>query len=512
MAKKKGGKRPGQGGPTSKGQRPAASKPPAAEPETAASEKEDLETEADAAPASTKDAAAAAPAVEEPAVEKDPEPEPTDDALDEDVPVEKRRKKGGPSYSPPGSTAPTSTAAKEGHDWGAAPPGTRKPNEPPPGASWGRPFVSIEKWWTWFEVRLLVVVILGLVASMVLWISLKGMSSPVEAQSNAGVVFRGIIGAIVFGVGAWFISGRLRSSQLQRALDAIGLMIFGALLAPYWRHVGVEYFGNVQNWLQEGSSLSMFGQLRGVSTRLTVVLAFIGGSLAAASGKHINIDVALRFVPKTLKMPVFVLQQVATVAFCFVAAFGFFEYIAITNFNTGTDKTAGQKYDVVNEAVGQDLFLWRKQIGFDLSAGAHVVGGGKWDDPERLNGRQWNQFLETSGYDTYFSKEQVATLRTPDEYLDESRIALVVKPGPPDRLDDPTPARNLLVRTMNLTFTAGFIFMGLRFLLRLFLVLSGHQSTEPEQDYDPDEDPKRHAEREHAAEIADQDTSKKAGA
>lgn len=403
----------------------------------------------------------------------------------------------GPKYAAPLSSAPPSSVAE--------PPRRR-------GSAWGKPFVTVEKWWTWLEVRVLVGVILGLVFSMVLWVSLQGMSSPVESESIAGVAFRAVVGAIGFGLLGWFASLPIVRStdkalksrgippQVVRTLLAVAGIAVGVMLAPRWRGAGVEYFGHVQNWLQEGSSLTMFGQLRGVSTRLTVVLAFIGGSLAAATGKHINIDIALRFVSDRLKVPVFIAQMVATVAFCFVAAWAFFEYIAITSFNAKPDMTASQKIEIVDQSLSEDLFLWRKQIGFDLSATPHVLGGGKWDDPVRLNGRQWNEFLEESGYRDYFTPEEIQNLKAPDEYLDESRLPLAIGPeGPP---------RNLLVRTMNLTFTLGFLLMGLRFLLRLILVLSGHQSMEAESDYDPDADPKRHAERERAAEDAAHETGK----
>ncbi|NUP05519.1 MAG: hypothetical protein HOW73_05615 [Polyangiaceae bacterium] len=475
MVKKKGGKqqRGGQG-PTAKGgsksappPRPVSGAPPA-QPESAA---KPAETEEVSPPAASVD-------VDRP----DDEPKKKDHVEDN---VAK-----GPEYAAPGSSAPPSSTAVQKE---AGPPLAR--------AAWGKPFVTIERWWTWFEVRLLVVVILGLVFSMVLWVSLQGMSAPVESESKAGLVFRGIVGAIAIGLAAWLGTGKLGLDRMKRTIAAMAGIAVGAAIAPSWRHAGVDYFGNVQNWLQEGSSLTMFGQLRGVSTRLTVVLAFIGGSLAAASGKHINIDVALRFVKDRFKLPVFVLQTAATVVFCVVAGLAFFEYIAITNFNAKPESTRSEKYKVVDDAVAQDLFLWRKQIGFDLSATTHVLGGGKWDDAERLSGRQWNEFLETSGYRDYFTPEQVQSLKSPDEYLDESRLPLAVGPeGPP---------RNLLVRTMNLTFAAGFFFMALRFLLRLILVLSGHQSIEPESDYDPDADPKRHAEREHAGDVAAHDAGSK---
>ena len=367
------------------------------------------------------------------------------------------------------------------------PPRQRRPE----GREWGKPFVSIEKWWTWLEVRILVGVILGLVFSMVLWVALQGMSSPVESESKAGVVFRGAVGAIAISVATWFVTGKLGLDRTKRTLAAIGGIAAGVLLAPSWRGTGVEYFGHVQNWLQEGSSFTMFGQLRGVSTRLTVVLAFIGASLGAASGKHINIDAALRFVKDKYKLPVFVLQTIATVAFCVAASWAFFEYIAITNFNAKPDMTASQKYEIVDDAVAKDLFLLRRQIGFDLSAAPHVIGGGKWDDEDRFTGRQWNEYLEETGYRDYFTDEQVDGLKSPEGSLDTFRYPLAIGPdGPP---------RNTLVRTMNLSFTVGFFLMALRFLLRLLLVLSGHQSMDAEAEYDPDADPKRHKEREAAA-------------
>lgn len=422
-----------------------------------------------------------------------------------------------------------------------------KEREPLRKAAWGRPFASIERWWTWLELRILVAVVVGLIASMVFWVVLQGLSSPVESNSKAGVIVRAILGLVGLGSLTWFIGGKAKLGRVPRTLATVAAMGVGAAIAPSWRSFGVVYFGNVLNWLQEGSSFTMFGQLRGVSTRLTVVLAFIGGSLAAASGKHINIDVALRFIPTkprerpfrffarfgadgldrgldalhvvarriNLRMIVFTTQSLATIAVCVVAAWGFFDYIAIWNFDAKPETTAGEKYAVVDKAVSQDLFLLRRQIVFDLKAAPYVLGGkpshpeedpsqpqgAKWDDERGFNGRQWNDMLETSGYRDYFTAEEIEALKAPEDSLDDSRLPLAIGPqGQP---------RNLLVRTMNLTFSAGFIFMALRFLLRMILVLSGHQSPEAEEEFDPDADPKRHHEREEVALAAAHETSTK---
>jgi len=121
--------------------------------------------------------------------------------------------------------------------------------------------------------------------------------------------------------------------------------------------------------------------------------------------------------------------------------------------------------------VSQHLFLFRRQIGLDLAATPHVLAGGKWDDPSRMNGRSWNALLEEGGFRGEFTQEEVDGIRAPEEDLDGSRIPLVVVPGGGS-------ARNLLIPTMNLMFPIGFIIIALRFLLRLVLVLSKHESLE----------------------------------
>lgn len=435
------------------------------------------------------------------------------------------KKKGGKKRSVPPAAAKPNTKeaapkpvqatepAPEVEDRPSDPPArpAAEPSEPAPpkkearpeGAAWGRPLVTLERRFTWFELRLLVAIILLLIASMVAWVSVLGLSSPVESQDSSGTLFRGFVGAVVLALISWGVSKRMALSKQTSSLLGVAAIVLGFATAGLWRATGVEYFGHIKNWLQEGSTLTMFGGLRGVSTRLTIVLAFVGGSLAAASGKHINIDVALRFVTPKLKLPVFVIQNVATILFCVVASVAFFEYIAITNFNAKEETTRSEKAGIVAKAVSQDLFLMRRQLGFDLSSTPHVLGGGKWDDESRLNGRQWNDYLESSGYRDYFTPEQVEALKAPPDALDESRLALAIGPeGQP---------RNLLIRTMNLTFAVGFLFMAFRFLLRMLLVLSGHADIDAESDYDPEDDPKRHAEREKVEEEILAHNSEKGG-
>jgi TRAP-type C4-dicarboxylate transport system permease small subunit len=391
----------------------------------------------------------------------------------------------------PDETAPTQPDDRDGEDGdgesetsASAPPSKSAPppappaagpKPPPPGAPWLKPFIFFDKWWTWFEERLLVVVVIGLMAVMAAWVLLKGLQEPVTSESKAGMVLRAVVGVIALGPTVWVITKRLGWSESQRRLAAVVGIVAGAGVAPLWRSWGVEYFGHMLNWLQEGSSLTMLGQLRGVSTRLTVLLAMIGASLAAAGGKHINIDAFLRFIPKKLKLPSFVTASIATVAVCFVAAWGFFENISINNFGAQRDWTWQKKIEHVEHHVSQDLFLWRQQMKFDLEALPIVVGGGKWDDESRMNGRQWNEFVEKSGYRDYFTKEEVDAILAPPSGLDGSRIPMVIVP-------DGSP-RGLLVFTMNLTFPFGLVILGIRFLLRMLLVLGGREELDPDVEF-----------------------------
>jgi TRAP-type C4-dicarboxylate transport system permease small subunit len=332
--------------------------------------------------------------------------------------------------------------------------------------------VKIERAWTWFEMRLLLVVIVSLIAAMVSWVSLKGLSSPVESEARAGTMYRAMLGAIVLGSIAHTVTRRIKLEGRAAPAAVLAAMVLGAGVAPMWRATGVDYFGRMLNWLQEGSSLTMFGGLRGVSTRLTIVLAMVGASLAAANGKHINIDALLRFMRPQLRIVSFVLSSIATIAVCVAAAWGFTDYISIESFGANKDASRGEKISHVTHHLSQDFFLWRKQVGFDLEALPVVVGGGKWDDEKRMNGRQWNEFLDESGYYDHFEKTDVDALRSPEEDLDAPRVPQVVVP-------DGT-ARGLLVHALNLIFPIGLLLVAARFFLRMLLVVTGHQSVEVE--------------------------------
>ena len=254
-----------------------------------------------------------------------------------------------------------------------------------PKAAWGEPFARVERGWTWFESRFLFVLLVMLVLSLVIWISFNGMASPVNTGNSAGTVFRMMVGGALVGL-ASRLATRGRMDPTKRSVVTTIAVIAGVAAAPLWREVGVEGWGRALNWLQEGSTLTLFGGLRGVGTRLTLLVALVGASLAAASGKHINIDVVLRFLKPTLRLPVFLLGAVATASVCFFASWGFFDYVSIESFGLSREAPAGEKVATVREEVGQHFFILRKQVGLDFGALPKVLSGEPWDDPTRMNG------------------------------------------------------------------------------------------------------------------------------
>ena len=383
----------------------------------------------------------------------------------------------------PGEVEPSESTKDEApEDVTSRDEGATKSAEPThEGASWALPFVRIERALTWFESRLLFLVLLALVASLVSWISLRGLASPMQADNAAGTVFRALLGSAVLGGLARFGTARAKmDGEGKRALVTIVAMAIGVGIAPAWRKVGVDHFDGILNWLQEGSSLTLFGGLRGVATRLTLLVALIGGSLAAARSKHINIDVALRFMQPKLRPFVHIAGALATAAVCFTSAFAFFDYISIEGFSQRNDAPFSEKVSGVKRASSLHLFVLRKQVALDLRAMPAVVFKGvRWDDASRMNGRAWNTWLDEAGFGERFTAEEMDQMRAPKGSEEAPRAPVVMLPG--------ENVRGLLLHDMNLMWTFGFFVIGLRVLLRVVLILGGHASVEQDAD-EPDED------------------------
>lgn len=337
------------------------------------------------------------------------------------------------------------------------------------GARWGEPIAALDRVWTRFEIWLAMVAFALEVFSMSLWVCLKGFSAP--SDQSASVVFRGLVGAVVLGTVAHL--GLAKQKAAVRHGVTVAAVFVGLVSAKAWLNVGVDYASNLLNWYQQASTLTLFGGLRGVGTRLTMLLALVGGSLATARGRHIVIDVATRLVVPRARQAMVLTGWVASAVVCMVAAWGFLDHISIENFGAGADDAPGKKVGQVVTQLGEDFFIARKQLELDLMATPHVAFKGQiysnW-----LTGREWNAWVDSAGFLERYGKEAAEGLKIPD---DETRAPLVVLPGRGE-------PRGELINAAYLVFPIGLLIIALRFLLRGLLVLSGHVSIESDESED----------------------------
>jgi len=388
-----------------------------------------------------------------------------------------------PEAEPPGLAPATAAPA-------ASPKTQEKALEKPAlkGAAWGHPIARFEARWTWFESRLITFVLLSQLTALVSWVFLNGLSESVG--QSAGVVFRAVMSAIALGCGTWF-GFRKMVLERRRALTllAVGL---GLCLAPAWRelvlaaaqpgasrtalalaHVdkaSASYFDNVKGWLQEGSTLTLMGGLRGLGTRLTLWLALLGGSLATASGKHIHIDVVFRFLPKWLRTPSAIVNYVAAAAVCIFGAWGFFDHIAIESYGSRADDTSGAKIANAAHQISDHFFFTRKQLGLDLRSMPRVLGGSRYD--QWMTAPAWNAWVDDAGFDSRFKPDEVKSIKVPGD--NGYHVPLVLSPKGEN-------TRGMLNNTLGLVFPFGLFAIALRFLLRAIMTLSGHLSADPDE-------------------------------
>lgn len=356
----------------------------------------------------------------------------------------------------------------------------------PRGAAWARPIARFEAGWTWLESRLLTFVLVWQILALVAWVFLAGLSESVT--STAGTVFRVVLLAVVLGLGAWFglrkqPEDRRRNLTLLAIAVAVGVVVL-------WHRVAAQaaeqkasslslsldnatsgYFNNIKGWLQEGSTLTLLGGLRGLGTRLTLWLALLGGSLATAVGKHIHIDVVFRFIPRRARVPVSVVNYLAAATVCLAAVWGFFDHIAIESYGSRAEDRAGAKIDNALHHIGDHVFLTRKQLGLDLRSVPHVVLAGERYDAW-MSAARWNEWVDGAGLEARYDPAAVKNIRIPDGA--GTHPPFVVAP-------DGTNARGALVHTLGLVFPFGLFAIGLRFLIRALLTLSGHLSADPDE-------------------------------
>jgi hypothetical protein len=321
--------------------------------------------------------------------------------------------------------------------------------------------------WTRLESVLCAAVLVLEVSAFTFWIVLKGLSTTSSATNHSGLVFRAVAMAILFGI----VSYRFARRQSPKTVAAIvlGAAAVGIAVGRASGNTGAGYFSNLLNWQQDSSWLTLLGGLRGVGTELTWWLAMVGASLATGAGKHINIDALLRFLRPKLRVPSILIGWIMSAVVCFAGVWGFFDHIAIGSFGAPADASAGEKISIVMREGGRHLFLLRRQISLDMMTAGHVLRGERYDG--WLHGAEWNAWLAEGAWDDYYGKEELEAITMPESAAAELHPPLVVGPGGHN-------PRGLITRDLHLIFPFGLLMIGLRFLVRVVLVLLGQAEAE----------------------------------
>jgi tripartite ATP-independent transporter DctM subunit len=292
---------------------------------------------------------------------------------------------------------------------------------------------------TRIETALATVTLTALSLSLLAWVALKGLSSRTTADFFAGLVFRAALSALIAGALTW------RFSRSTARTSAVALV--AALLAWVWRDVGVDWASNVLSWLQDGSLLTWFGGLRGVATRLTLVLAMVGAALATTMGRHVSIDFASKLVPARGRRWVSLFGGALAALVCATAGWGFFDFVAVDAFNVSASAAPMDKVRTVTATLTHDARLALQQLSLDVKMLPRVLGGAQWD--HSLTAAEWNEWL---GDDA-----QLAALKESDDTA--FRTPLLTVPG--------TPPRGLLTKELGLFVPLGLWWLALRFAMWL---------------------------------------------
>lgn len=368
--------------------------------------------------------------------------------------------------------------------------------------SWGTPIAKVDALLTAFEERLLLAVLLLEIGSLVVWVVLRGFSLGETDTRNLILRIPMVAGAFA-AIGA-IVASRFMKGNPSAKHVPLGAAALGLVVAIVTRNSGVFYVQNILNWLQNASSLMLVGGLRGLVTRLTLWLALLGASLATSKGKHINIDVVMRFLPVSYRVPVALIGWLTAAVMCVTGAWGFVDQLALGEFRVERTEAcpgyvapapkegetapsppqcevgAGVKLAGVSEEAGRDLFLLGRQISLDLKSIPRVFFAGtaydKWFMPA-----DWNAWWKDGGWEKHYKEEDVkAQVLAPE--LTEPRIPAVTIPG-----GDENPS-GILIRDLNLVLPLGLMMIALRFVIRSLLALSGHIVVDPDAAHAEDDD------------------------
>lgn len=344
--------------------------------------------------------------------------------------------------------------------------------------AWGAPLDKIDRTWSTLEARLAAFVLLADILTLVFWISLKALSS--TGKAGPGFIFRVMLSATIIG-GIAHVVTRKRTAHHEIATSAF--VAIGVVLGAMWGDRGMEYFGNLLGWLQNASILVFFGGASEVAKRFTLWLALLGASVATAQGKHINVDVVMRFLSPRARVPVAIIGWVAASIVCFAGVWGFFDHIAVEEYRapttvacpdgsgTSCKASAMSKVDIVLHDTGRDVFLAGKQLALDVRTFPRVLSGAKYS--ETLTAKEWNAWLRDGGWEKHFPAESVKAMELAGESNEFRTPAITSMPGGTE------PILKLLVREVNFVFAFGLLVIGIRFLLRSLLALAGWVKVDP---------------------------------
>lgn len=352
------------------------------------------------------------------------------------------------------------------------------------GAAWAEPLTRFDAWWTKWESRFAAGVLAAEIFSLVAWIALKGMSAeyqPNQADPEApvdvsGIIFRGLVGAVVLGTAVHFAlrdkDPEKRKMDVRYRLGVSVAVVLAFVAGRFWANAGVSYFSNFLNWLQSASTLTLLGGLRGLATRFTLWLALLGGSLATAQGKHINVDVVMRFLTPKLRLPVALIGWLAAAAVCLSGAWGFVNHLAIAEFKLSPDISNGERIEKVEHEFSRDMFLLRQQIKLDLHSFPKVASGKKYQD--YLHAQEWNGWLNGGDWNAWFQPDDVKGQLMDEADTSQTRLPLINIPGTGENTN------GLLIRDLDFVFPFGLFMIALRFLLRCVLAIGGAVRVDPD--------------------------------
>ncbi len=358
------------------------------------------------------------------------------------------------------------------------------PPPPPPGsgsvdvapAAWAGPLHRLDKAWTRLEARLCAIVLVTEIVTMVFWIGIKALSR--TGSSGPGLVFRSMLTALVLGA----IAHRVFKKHWRRDAITTVVVIMGFAIGRLWGDFGILYFANFQAWVENASIFVFFGGFAELAKRLTLWLALLGASLATGQGKHINVDIVMRFLSPRARVPIAVLGWIAAAVVSAAGAWGFFDNVAVEEFHVATSVPCesasghcpappGGKIDKVLDDVGRDFFLVRKQLSLDIHTLPKVLTG----TPYRsfMTPKDWNTWVREGGWESRFKAEDVKAMELPEDSTDTRTPAVTAIPGATESID------KILVPVCNLVFPFGLLVIAIRFVIRSILDITGWVKVDP---------------------------------